>query len=168
MASASPESSALPALIVPFGAGVTSTVGFLTAPLSFDFVRSYFARLDQIDWQHLRELFGEMERQGRDLLAASGVPDAEMRLRALRPTSAMPARGTRSASPVPGGTLDADSLPATGGDVSTPCTGRSSAAPDPRSALEAVSWRLVVSGPAAGAQAPRSRDRADRWSDHQG
>ena len=35
-----------PALIAPFGAGVMSAFGFLTAPLAFDFVRSWRGRLE--------------------------------------------------------------------------------------------------------------------------
>ncbi len=40
----------LPALISPFGAGVGSTFGLLAAPLAFDFVRSAYSRMDQLDW----------------------------------------------------------------------------------------------------------------------
>ncbi len=39
-----------PELIVPLGAGVTSALGFLVAPLAFDYVRSYYSRLDTLDW----------------------------------------------------------------------------------------------------------------------
>ncbi len=62
-----------PALIVPFGAGVMSAVGFLTAPLAFDFVRSWPGRIDQLDWQQANDLLGEMEAEGRALLEKSGV-----------------------------------------------------------------------------------------------
>ena len=34
----------------PFGAGVASTVGFLAAPLAFDFVRTSARPLDELDW----------------------------------------------------------------------------------------------------------------------
>ena len=33
-----------PEVIVPFGAGVASTIGFLVAPISFDFVRTFVGR----------------------------------------------------------------------------------------------------------------------------
>jgi len=39
----------LPALISPVGAGVGSTFGLLAAPLAFDFVRSAYSRLDELD-----------------------------------------------------------------------------------------------------------------------
>ena len=36
-----------PEVIIPFGAGVASTIGFLVAPISFDFVRTFVGRLDR-------------------------------------------------------------------------------------------------------------------------
>lgn len=69
-----------PRMVVPMGAGVTSTVGFLAAPLSFDFVRTYYGRLDNLDWDHVNGLFGEMEAEGRSILEAAGVPDDEVRV----------------------------------------------------------------------------------------
>src|SRR6266542_4398010 len=52
-----------PRLMVPFGAGVTATVGFLTAPLAFDFVRTFYGQLDQIDWDRVKALFDDMAGQ---------------------------------------------------------------------------------------------------------
>src|SRR5213080_1643663 len=62
-----------PALIAPFGAGVMSAVGLLTAPLAFDFVRSWPGRIDQLDWQKANALLSEMEAEGQALLEKSGV-----------------------------------------------------------------------------------------------
>lgn len=63
-----------PLLLIPLGAGVTSTVGFLSAPLAFDFVRSWPGRLDSMDWTRANAVLAEMEAEGQALLAASGVP----------------------------------------------------------------------------------------------
>ncbi|MCE7989590.1 MAG: hydantoinase/oxoprolinase family protein [Caldilinea sp. CFX5] len=63
-----------PTLIAPFGAGVMSTVGFLVAPLAFDFVRTWRMRLDRLDWTHANSLLAEMEAEGQQLLEKSGVP----------------------------------------------------------------------------------------------
>jgi N-methylhydantoinase A len=63
-----------PSIIMPFGAGVASTLGFLTAPLSFDFVRTSIEPLDDIDWDRANAILTEMEREGIALLARSGVP----------------------------------------------------------------------------------------------
>jgi N-methylhydantoinase A len=62
-----------PAMLAPFGAGVMSTVGFLVAPLAFDFVRSWRAQLSSLDWERANTLMAEMEDEGRELLEASGV-----------------------------------------------------------------------------------------------
>jgi N-methylhydantoinase A len=59
--------------VAPFGAGVMSTVGFLAAPLAFDFVRSWPAGLEDIDWNRADALYGEMEAEGDDVLRSSGV-----------------------------------------------------------------------------------------------
>ncbi len=67
-----------PRLLAPLGAGVMSTVGFLTAPLAFDFVRSWVTELEDIDWQKVNDLFAEMESQGQVLLAESGLAGAEI------------------------------------------------------------------------------------------
>jgi len=65
-------------LIVPLGAGVISSLGFLAAPLAFDFVRSWRAALDGLDWSRARELFAEMAALGRALLERSGVASPEI------------------------------------------------------------------------------------------
>ena len=67
-----------PSVIAPFGAGVTSTVGFLTAPLAFDFVRSSYGRLEELHWDEVNEIFGSMEAEGRAILTASGVQTGEI------------------------------------------------------------------------------------------
>ena len=63
----------LPALISPFGAGVGSTFGLLAAPLAFDFVRSAYSRLDELDWRFANGLLDEMAEEGRRVLESSGL-----------------------------------------------------------------------------------------------
>jgi N-methylhydantoinase A len=72
-----------PEVIVPIGAGVLSTVGFLSAPLAFDFVRSLNGLLEQLDWNELNRLFSEMESEGFAVLSAAGVDRSDMRFRRL-------------------------------------------------------------------------------------
>ncbi len=67
-----------PALLAPFGAGIISAVGFLTAPLAFDFVRSWPARLDGLDWGRVNSLLAEMKAEGEALLQASGVAPSDI------------------------------------------------------------------------------------------
>src|SRR5262249_30728696 len=81
------RSLGMSALLLPFGAGVMSTLGFLSAPLAFDFVRSWREQLQEMNWDKANALLDDMEAEGRTLLEASGVPseaithrrEAEMR-----------------------------------------------------------------------------------------
>lgn len=70
-----------PLLIAPFGAGVMSTVGFLVAPLAFDFVRSWHSKLAALDWAKANTLLGEMAAEGEAVLSASGVAPAQIQHR---------------------------------------------------------------------------------------
>ncbi len=67
-----------PELFAPLGAGVMSTVGFLSAPLAFDFVRSWAVELVDIDWERANGLLDGMEAEGAALLFASGLQNSEI------------------------------------------------------------------------------------------
>src|SRR6202011_1381916 len=60
-------------VVVPLGAGVTSALGFLVAPPATDMVRSYVARLERLDFDHVNALFAAMADQGRRLLVEAGA-----------------------------------------------------------------------------------------------
>lgn len=65
--------------IIPASAGVTSALGFLTAPASFDFARSFVARLTAETLPTLDTIYAELEVQGRAMLHEAGVAEGEMR-----------------------------------------------------------------------------------------
>jgi N-methylhydantoinase A/oxoprolinase/acetone carboxylase beta subunit len=65
--------------IIPASAGVTSALGFLTAPASFDFARSFVARVTPDLLPELDAIYAELEAQGRAMLREAGVDEAEMR-----------------------------------------------------------------------------------------
>ena len=65
--------------IIPIGAGVTSALGFLTAPISFDLARTYVSRVTAETLSDLDAVYAEMEHEGRATLAQAGVPTEEMR-----------------------------------------------------------------------------------------
>ncbi len=100
-----------PALIVPFGAGVMSAVGFLTAPLAFDFVRSWPGRIDAMDWQRANALLGEMEAEGQALLEQSGALPTHIRHRRVADIRYV-GQGHEIQVPLPEGRLDSDRIPA--------------------------------------------------------
>ncbi len=134
-----------PKLIVPFGAGVTSTIGFLTAPLSFDFVRTFFGQLDRIDWQQVNALFDDMAGQGDAILARSGVPESERRM-SRQADLRYSGQGHEIRVDLPDGALGPDSLASISEQferVYESLFGRTG----PDVPLEAVSWRLLATGP---------------------
>ena len=67
-----------PTLIVPFAAGVMSTIGFLSAPLAFDGVRSWNLPIESIDESEAEQTFQDLERSGEQLLVDSGIPSEKI------------------------------------------------------------------------------------------
>ncbi len=63
----------LPSVISPLAAGATSALGFLVAPVSFDFARSYPVLLRDMDWEQLNALYAEMLEVAGQALAEAGV-----------------------------------------------------------------------------------------------
>ena len=68
-------------IICPFGAGVTSALGFLVAPPAIDLVRSYVTHLDSVDWAAVAKLYAEMEREARAPIAETGADPAAITIR---------------------------------------------------------------------------------------
>jgi N-methylhydantoinase A len=134
-----------PALIVPFGAGVTSAIGFLTAPLAFDFVRTWPARLDSLDWRKANALLGDMQQEGRLLLEHSGVPPADIHYR-REVDMRYSGQGHEIRVPLPAGPLDDESAPALTAsfeEVYRRLYERLSQAVQ----IEILNWRVIASGP---------------------
>lgn len=65
-------------LVAPPAAGVLSALGFLSAPMSIDVVRSRHAVLDELDPARVDALFGEMEREGAGVLTGSGLAEGQI------------------------------------------------------------------------------------------
>lgn len=97
-----------PVLLVPLGAGVMSTLGFLSAPLAFDFVRSWAVGLAGIEWERANRLLAQMEAEGERLLVGSGVKSAEITHR-REVDMRYVGQGHQIAVPLANGMLDADS-----------------------------------------------------------
>lgn len=132
-------------VVVPPAAGVGSAFGLLLAPISFDFARSYIARLTELDPDHLNHLFDTMEAGGRDIVAAAGVPLDQIhvtRTAEMRYTG----QGHQIRVPVPVGPFEANAGPLLEAAFEAEyqrlygrlCVGVP---------VEAVHWRVVVAGP---------------------
>jgi N-methylhydantoinase A len=134
-----------PALIAPLGAGVMSTVGFLAAPLAFDFVRSWRVRLDEVDWARANTLLGEMQAEGAALLDASGAPHGSLRHQREADMRYV-GQGHEVRVPLPDGRLEAgaaEALKTAFEAVYTQLYGREG----PPVPVEIINWRVVSSGP---------------------
>ena len=64
--------------ICPASAGVTSALGFLTAPSAFEFARTFIARLDARRLAELDRIYAELAAEGRQVLRTAGVADEDM------------------------------------------------------------------------------------------
>jgi N-methylhydantoinase A len=133
-----------PRLIVPFGAGVTSAFGFLTAPLAFDFVRSFVAQLDSADWEHINTILDDMTAQGDAILARSRISPAERRF-TRQADVRYAGQGHEIRIDLPAGRLGAESLTSIRTTYETVYRGLFGRT-GPDVPIEAISWRLIASG----------------------
>ncbi len=135
----------VPALLLPFGAGVMSTLGFLSAPLAFDFVRSWREQLHAMDWAKANALLDGMEAEGQALLEASGVPPEAISHRREADMRYV-GQGHEIRVPLPAGALGPEhtgALQAAFETVYLELYERLG----PAVPLEILNWRVVSSGP---------------------
>jgi N-methylhydantoinase A len=135
----------LPAIISPLGAGVGSTFGLLAAPLAFDFVRSARGDLGALDWDLANRLLGEMTRDGRALLEASGASGGsltETRTADMR----FVGQGHEISVPLPAGRLGAAQAGAMRAAFDQAYEGRYGRR-GPDVPIEIMNWRVTCSGP---------------------
>ena len=135
----------VPELVIPLGAGVTSALGFLVAPLAFDYVRSFFSPLHDLDFDHVNDLLGEMQNDGAATLAAAGVAPERI---TYRRTAEMRYRGQGHEVPVPlpNGDFHAAMLAALEAafeEVYRNLYGRVAEGVP----VEVLNWRVVAAGP---------------------
>ena len=134
----------LKTLVCPLAAGVTSAFGMLTAPLAFDFVQSYVTSLSDLDFAVLEQVYADMEKRGRDLLAAAGV-EGELTLTRSADMRYLH-QGFEIRVPLSSGQLTNDDLPALRRAFAEEYE-RLYKRLNPGVEVEVVNWRLVASGP---------------------
>lgn len=74
-------------IIIPRNPGVGSAVGFLSAPISYEIIRSLYMRGETFDLAAVNKLFAEMESEARSVVAkgaATGIKLEEKRLAFMR------------------------------------------------------------------------------------
>ena len=132
-------------VLIPPAAGVGSAFGLLLAPISFDFAISYVARLKTLDLNHLNQIYDDMESQGLAVMRDARVREAEVRVQRFADMRYV-GQGHEIRVAVPLGPLAAHSLTRLRSAFDKEyrrifgrlCDGV---------AIEAVHWRLTVSGP---------------------
>ena len=132
-------------VVVPLGAGVTAALGCLTAPLSFENIRSMPGSLEQSDWNSVNRAFSEMEALGRETLSNSGVSDSDI---TLTPSADMRLHGQihEITVPVPIAPLsssDVDGISADFHQIYQELYSRRNLSLP----IEVQNWRLLVEGP---------------------
>ena len=60
-------------VVVPSSPGVFSAFGMLFSDLRYDFVRTWFTRLEDASFDQIERVYGELERQGRHEIAGAAV-----------------------------------------------------------------------------------------------
>lgn len=60
-------------VIMPPGAGTSSAMGLVTAPVSCDLAKSFVTRLDAVELQEIQTVFDSMAEEGLAMLASAGV-----------------------------------------------------------------------------------------------
>jgi N-methylhydantoinase A len=122
-----------------------STLGFLSAPLAFDFVRSWRAQLPDLDWQQANALLDAMEAEGRTLLASSGVAPGAISHRREADMRYV-GQGHEIRVPLPAAMLDASQAGALHTAFETVYRELYERL-GPAVGVEILNWRVVSSGP---------------------
>jgi N-methylhydantoinase A len=135
-----------PSMIVPLGAGIVSTVGFLSAPTSFDFVRPWRVELTAIDWQRASGLLDQMTAEGRELLLASGVAVGDIQV-FYSVDMRFVGQGYEIAVSLPGLALDAAQRSSVLLESFKKAYLQFYGRPGPPVPAEIINWRTTVTGP---------------------
>ncbi|MCB0188029.1 MAG: hypothetical protein KDE31_27365, partial [Caldilineaceae bacterium] len=134
-----------PLLLAPLGAGVMSTVGFLSAPLAFDFVRSWAVELNSIDWAKANQLLAEMEAEGKALLINSGVAPDDITYR-REVDMRYVGQGHEIRVPLANGELSAAGVPTHKADFQRVYQELYERLGPPVN-IEVLNWRVIAAGP---------------------
>lgn len=132
-------------VIVPPAAGVSSAFGLMLAPISFDFARSYVARLETLNYARLNALFEAMETEGAEVLRDAGVAPSMTRIERTADMRYV-GQGHEIRVPVPGGRLGPGRLDEIREGFDAEYTRKFTRTCEGVE-VESVHWRVRMSGP---------------------
>jgi N-methylhydantoinase A len=113
--------------------------------MAFDFVQTYLSTLRGINFAHLNTIFAEMEARGRALLRQAGVLDGAMTVSRSADMRYLH-QGFEINVPVEDGRLDPDDIPHLQANFDRAYE-RLYKRLNPNVDVEALNWRVIVSGP---------------------
>jgi N-methylhydantoinase A len=136
-----------------------SAIGFMTAPLSLDYARTFPGPIDNLAWQGVNKVLGDMEAEGKNALSRVIPADqvsfqryADMRYRK---------QGHEIRVPVPGSVLSKSrraELKTNFIQVYLSIYGHTM----PETPIDIVSWRVVAQGPKPHVTLPKAKAGASR------
>ena len=133
-----------PRVVYPLAAGVMSALGFLCAPLAFDFVRSLPGRLEAMDWSAVNAALAEMEDAGARVLRRT-VAEDQITFRRFGDLCYR-RQGYEIRVPLPAGALGPHSQGAIR-EAFEQAYGAIYGHVLPELEIDVVSWRVVAEGP---------------------
>jgi len=72
------EQNKIGKIIIPLAAGVATAIGMLASDVKFDFVRTYVARVEEVDLSLVKDLYSQMEEEAVRLLEEAEVTEMEL------------------------------------------------------------------------------------------
>lgn len=132
-------------VVVPVGAGVTSALGFLTTPVATERTQSQVRRLNQMDWDTVRDTLERLEAEGRAFVRRADVSTEDIVVE-RRADMRYSGQGHEITVPLPEGRLSADDVPAVVDNFETAYEERYGRLVDDV-AIESVTWRVLVKEP---------------------
>jgi N-methylhydantoinase A len=143
-----------PRIIYPLGAGVMSAIGFMTAPLSLDFSRTFPGTLNNIDWHGVNKVLGDMEAEGK--IALNRIIPAEQVTFQRYADMRYRKQGHEIRVPVPGGVLSKsrrEELNTNFTQAYVSIYGHTV----PETPIDIISWRVIAQGPKPSMSLPRAK-----------
>jgi 5-oxoprolinase (ATP-hydrolysing)/N-methylhydantoinase A len=132
-------------IIFPLGAGATSALGCLAAPLSFQFTQSLPVILGEFDWSTVRALYADLETRGRIALIEAGVAPHDVRFE-RECDARIYGQIQEMTIPVQAGELTDASVPRLR-EAFGEAYRRLYSRYDPQSVVEVINWKVTASGP---------------------
>ncbi len=133
-------------VIIPPIAGVGSAFGLQLAPISFDFSRTFMTKLESLDASTVNGVLEALEQEGRAIVSEAGVPPEAIEVSRSADMRYM-GQGFNLRVAVPAGRLDRDS-PRQLRDAFEDAYLRTYGLLSEGVPIQAVNWRVTVSGPA--------------------